>query len=183
MFTRSENKLQGRDFRSEISGIDYDDVLRDAVQNHITHNSRTVEDIAHSLRVEADWLRRWLDGEEQGTMDLLSALCANTQMNPTDIFSYSAEYASTDNVTPFKQLLVKRLANSWSEADLMLALRLANMIMTCPSSAAAVNQGVLVATRVAELQGYDTEKVLRGLEHVKNFQRNTGVGAGTDSAS
>ena len=179
MFKLPENTLEGRDYRAETMGIDYDDALRQAVQNHVNNNGRTVHDIALSLRVDEAWLQRWLDGEEAGTVDLLSALCANTDMTPTDIFSYSHSYAGEGgDVTPFKELLVKRLANSWTEADLMHSLMIANMMMHVPVAREGINQGVKLAMKIAEQFGYDTSKVKAGLERIKDHTYQTGIGAG-----
>ena len=179
MFKLPENQLTGRDYRAEVVGIDYDAVLREATKAHIRHNGRTVHDCALSLRVDEAWLQRWLDGEEVATLDLLSGFCANTGMTPSDIFSYSAGYASQGgDVTPFRDLLVKRLANSWSEEDLMHSLMIANMIMQVPVAREGINQGVKLAMKIAEQFGYDTSKVRAGLERVKDRTYQTGIGAG-----
>ncbi len=179
MFKLGENDLEGRDYRSEQIGIDYDEVLREAVNFHIENNNRTVHDVALSLRVEEAWLQRWLDGEEEGTLSLLSALCANVGMTPSDVFSYSPSYASgASDVTPFKDLLVKRLAHAFSEADLLHSIMMANMVMEVPAAAEGMMQGMKLTMRIAEQFGYDTSKVKAGLERVKGFQRQTGNGAG-----
>ena len=179
MLKLAENDKEGRDYRSEQAGIDYDDVLREAVSFHIENNNRTVHDVALSLRLEEAWLQRWLVGEEEGTLYLLSALCANVGMTPSDVFSYSPSYASeASDVTEFKDLLVKRLAHAWSESDLLYSITVANMLMEVPVAEEGITQGVKLAMKIAEQFGYDTRQVRRGLERVKGFQRQTGNGAG-----
>lgn len=179
MFTLEENDLEGRDYRSEANGIDYDEALREGVRGHIDAHSRSVRDVALSLRVDENWLQRWLDGDEKGPIDVLSAMCANSDMTPGDILSYSPTYAQEGGeVTPFKDLLMKRLVQSWTEDDIRQALMVANMVMAVPSAREGIVQGVKLAMRIAETFGYDTTKVGRQLSRVKDFTYQTGIGAG-----
>jgi hypothetical protein len=162
-----ENGLKGRDFRPALVGIDYEDVLRDAVKTHIEFNSRTVEDVALSLRTDPRWLQRWLNGEEEATLQMLSTLCANVNMSASDVFSYSREYSDAQDVSSFKDLLIKRLSAGISQDRLMLLIAVQNLIASVPSSAVAIRQGVVLATKVGKLSGYDVTAVVRGLERLR----------------
>lgn len=158
------NELTGSDKRREFSGQDYDQLLRELVEHHMDTFSRTARDVALSVRMDVSDFEAWLSGDQPGTLDMLSAICALTNSQPNDLFIHAESHVHLDSI---RRRLVSRLVAGLSDDEVRFGIAIAEMLVQVPATREVFNQSLRVSTEMAERLGYDVDLVVRKLRELE----------------